>query len=68
MRRMWVNQPSTLQKFHKYNGANVLEDEHDKDHKGTIFTRIYFTSGPVHSTSVTRASLSEGWQTQMVRL
>ena len=61
MRRAWINQPSTLQQFHKLNGVNVLEDENHSYYKGTIWTIVYFTAGPVHSQVIARQALSEGW-------
>lgn len=53
MKRMWINQPSTLQTYHKYHGKNVLFDEKQM--------RVYFTKGPVISMEINKLSLSEGW-------
>lgn len=56
IKRMWVNQPSSLQPYHKYNGVNVLADEEDET--------VYFLSGKVISMRVPLIlwnSLSKGW-------
>lgn len=58
IKRMWINQPSTIQPFHELHGQNVLavtEPECDK-----IF-RIYFLSGPVVSQRIHSSALSKGW-------
>lgn len=54
MKRMWINQPSWLQPFHKYHGVNVLFDVEAE--------RIYFLSGDTISSDIpSRLVLSEGW-------
>lgn len=56
MKRMWINQPSTLQTFHKLHGTCVLATpEYDGKH------RIYFLGGDVISQQVYTDVLSEGW-------
>lgn len=55
IKRMWVNQPSTLQPLHHLHGANVLAVKEGQD------WRIYFLSGDVISQQAPRLSLSEGW-------
>ena len=55
--RMWINQPSTLQKFHALHGTNVLAET---DYGDTM--RIYFLSGDVFSQQVSKSALSEGWR------
>jgi len=57
MRRMWIDQPSTLQPLHKLHGTNVLVvDDTDKCY------RAYFLSGDVVSQQVPKLALSEGWK------
>lgn len=55
-RRMWINQPSTLQPAHKWHGTNVLA-LHEYDN----MYRAYFLSGPVESMQVSGLALSKGW-------
>ena len=55
-RRMWINQPSTLQPFHKWHGVRVLA-VHDYDNTWQAF----FLSGPVYSMQVLAQALSPGW-------
>jgi hypothetical protein len=55
-RRMWVNQPSTLQPLHKRHGENVIAV---LDYKDTY--RCYPISGEVSSFQCRSQSLSEGW-------
>lgn len=63
MARYWVNQPSTLQPYHKLNGQTVLADfataERCKD--GQTYVRVYFTHGPSISMEMSTLALSEGW-------
>jgi hypothetical protein len=62
-RRMWINQPSTSQPEHGLHGCNVLAvPEVD----GEYFT-VYFLTGPIVSTRVSKLSLSEGWKEEPVR-
>lgn len=56
MKRMWINQPSTLQPLHHLHGTNVLA-AHEYDDTW----RIYFLSGPVVSQQCSGLCLSEGW-------
>ncbi len=56
LRRMWINQPSTLQEFHSLHGTNVLVDLEDSG--GPC---IYFLSGAVISMLVNPGILSAGW-------
>lgn len=53
LKRMWINQPSTLQKYHNLDRVRVL---HDRE-----MGVIYFTDGPVHSQEIEEFALSEGW-------
>jgi hypothetical protein len=53
---MWINQPSTLQDYHKLNGKNVLADMTEEQ-----VVDIYFLSGEVVSQRISRMALSEGW-------
>lgn len=56
MKRMWINQPSTLQPLHHLHGTNVLA-EVEKD--GTL--RVWFLSGDVIDMQVPRGTLGFGW-------
>jgi hypothetical protein len=56
MKRMWVNQPSTLQPLHELSGTNVLALPEGQD-----YYRIYFLEGPIISQRAHRLWLSEGW-------
>ncbi len=63
LKRMWVNQPSTLQPDHKLHGTCVLADF------STEFKRVidvYFLSGPAHSQRIAILSLSEGWPEHLI--
>lgn len=53
LKRMWINQPSSLQKYHNLDRVRVLFDRET----GTI----YFIDGPVHSQQIDESALSEGW-------
>jgi hypothetical protein len=53
--RMWINQPSTLSPYHKWNGMNVL----------AYGTRIYFLDGPTISMEAPSHILSKGWREQV---
>ena len=57
IKRMWINQPSTLQPLHHLHGTNVLA-HHAYDHTYVI----YFLSGKTVSMHVLRMVLSEGWK------
>ena len=57
MKRMWINQPSTLQLAHKFHGMNVLAPEESSDNCVTV----YPIDGPVISLMVPTMVLSEGW-------
>lgn len=63
LRRMWVNQPSTLQPLRKHHGARVLVDRSEWV-DGQDYLRIWFTDGDVVSMRAHRNSLSEGWPTK----
>lgn len=56
LKRMWINQPSTLQECHTLHGTNVLAYE---EYEGSM--RVYFLSGNTISQSMLRNILSEGW-------
>jgi hypothetical protein len=51
--RKWVNQPSTLQQYHKLHGKRVLFDPNEEV--------IYFTEGDVISQQIDPLALSDGW-------
>lgn len=57
LKRMWVNQPSTLQQHHDLHGTNVLAY---LEYGNTM--RVYFLKGPVVSQQMSRLALSEGWK------
>ena len=59
LKRMWINQPSTLQQFHHLHATNVLVDWPDQF---TQTARIYFLDGAVHSQEIPKHVLSSGWQ------
>ena len=56
MKRMWINQPSTLQLLHRLHATNVLA----VPDSGQAM-RVYFLSEDIISQQVPRNSLSEGW-------
>jgi len=58
LRRMWINQPSTLQPLHRLHGVRVLARQ-DTDRT----ERAYFLSGDIVSMQVLRETLSPGWPT-----
>jgi hypothetical protein len=59
LKRMWVNQPSTLQADHRHHGARVLVDFSDTTFEHSV--RCWFTSGKVVSSQINRQALSPGW-------
>lgn len=61
LKRMWVNQPSTLQMDHKYHGMNVLVNEVElKDEDD--FLDAYFVKGDMHSARLSKLALDDGWK------
>ena len=56
VKRMWINQPSTLQPYHDLHGTLVLAHQDYDD-----YWRCYYLSGPVVSSDAKRSALSEGW-------
>ena len=64
--RVWINQPSTQQGFHKYHGMNVLTMPKVIYAKNGEFIRIYFTSGSVVSMNIPVSALSEGWSSHSI--
>jgi hypothetical protein len=62
--RMWINQPSTLQPYHKYHGRRVLTvPPVIESIKGSQFDfiTVYFTEGVEVSMEVFLLALSKGW-------
>jgi hypothetical protein len=53
MKRVWINQPSTLQPLHKYHGTSGLLD--------VATETFYFLYGDVVSMQIPLGVLSEGW-------
>lgn len=64
--RMWINQPSALQPFHKYHGTNVLvHARRYKSLSGTyeIEYNAYFLSGEQYSIRLpSLLYVSDGWK------
>ncbi len=58
MRRMWINQPSTLQPLHERHGQNVLAE--DKIHGQNVM--VWFISGEKPYLLVPTIVLSVGWR------
>jgi hypothetical protein len=58
LKRMWVNQPSTLQTYHKWHGVCVLATEAEH---GTDICTAYFLSGACVSMRMAYSALSKGW-------
>lgn len=58
LRRMWINQPSTLQPHHDLHGVRVLAQDSEF---GPKYSRIWFTSGDVVSMEMFNSALSRGW-------
>lgn len=56
MKRMWINQPSTLQPLNHLHGVRVLAGP-DTD----VCARVFFLSGDTISMQVPHRALSEGW-------
>ncbi len=56
VKRMWINQPSTLLPLHHLHGMNVLVEPDT----GSVM-RVYFLSGNVVSQQVPKMALSDGW-------
>jgi hypothetical protein len=63
LKRMWINQPSTLQKYHKLHDVNVLVEDIPKREK---YTRIFHISGIVHSEEVDSNILEDGWRSNFI--
>lgn len=64
MKRMWINQPSTLQDHHHLHGTNVLAVP---SQFGDKYKQVYFLSGPVISQEMPVLALSAGWNKQRVQ-
>jgi hypothetical protein len=56
-KRVWVNQPSTLQPQHKLHGTNVLAIDNGDNQTSTI----YFLGGKTISQVILNVCLSPGW-------
>jgi len=55
--RGWFNQPSTLQRHHKFHGERCIVED-----RGGLTVRAWFSGGPIHSMEVERNSItSEEW-------
>ena len=58
LKRMWINQPSTLQPLHSLNAVNVLAFAPVEDDEAC---KVYFLTGDIVSQMVPRGVLSAGW-------
>lgn len=58
LRRMWINQPSSLQVEHPLHGTRVLAEDSDF---GTGFVRVWFLDGDIISKEMSVLTLSRGW-------
>ena len=58
MKRMWINQPSTIQLYHELHGINVLVSLIPYDATKVI---VYFLSGPITSQIIPKETLSDRW-------
>jgi hypothetical protein len=56
IKRMWINQPSTSQEFHKMHGTRVLAI-----HESFLMMRVYFLDGDIISQQIPTMALSMGW-------
>lgn len=54
--RMWIDQPSTLQKFHNLHGTLVLAERENK-----TTWRVWFLTGDIISQQFPLGILSDGW-------
>lgn len=59
MRRMWINQPSTLQPLHHMHGTNVLAG---REYRADNAVTVYLLEGDVVSMYVPSLALSPGWR------
>lgn len=60
LKRCWINQPSTIQRWHDLHGTNVLVDYSENLHSNAV--TVYFLSGNIISQRVTKEALSENWK------
>lgn len=56
--RMWINQPSTLQNYHKFHGELVLADL-TSEKQGRV--TVYFTKGHIVGMDVSKDALDYEW-------
>ena len=59
-KRMWINQPSTLQRYHTRHGENVLVDFSENLHSNAV--TVYFLKGSIISQIMSKNALSLGWK------
>ena len=57
-KRVWVNQPSTLQKDHDLHGKRGIAIMEKYDAPDCLFVTVYFTDGKVISQRMDKNSLS----------
>ena len=60
LQRMFVNQSSTLQPYHRLHGVHVLADYDTARVDDKIIT-VYFLEGSVISQRMCRNALDKGW-------
>lgn len=58
VKRMWINQPSTLDPMHREHGTSVLAVIHPNG----IDCEIYYLSGDIVSADAKVLWLSDGWR------
>jgi hypothetical protein len=61
--RMWINQPSTLQAYHKWHCENVLVQSKEWHDKSLSHVQCWLTSKTdLVSMQISKLALSQGWQ------
>lgn len=62
-KRMWINQPSSLQPYHEYHGTNVIASTMIYADGGKLGKEVvcYFLEGDIESMPIPLLCLSEGW-------
>ena len=53
LERKWINQPSTLQRYHDLHGKRVIYNPNTEE--------VWFTDGDIISHQIHPAALSDGW-------
>lgn len=63
-KRMWINQPSTLQPYHELNGINVIAIPARPNYFWVYFLTNNTNGSDIISQEVHCNALSNGWNTQ----